>query len=76
MTTNTKTTTHHLEVSHNLLFAVGSAGTAWLEQFYNDDPRRKVAGDLFKIESGDDGSQHDLSSVLVGAGESYLNEIP
>jgi len=45
----------------------------WLEQFYNEEPRRKEAWELFKIDSGDDGSQHDPSSVPLGAGESYLN---
>lgn len=48
----------------------------WLSQFYDEDPRRKAAWELFKIESDDDGSQHDPSSVPVGAGESYLNKIP
>ena len=49
---------------------------AWLEQFYSEDPRRKAAWELFKLENGDDGSQHDPSSVPVGVGESYLNKIP
>ena len=48
---------------------------AWLELFYSDDPRRKRAWELFKIESGDDGSQHDPSCVPLGAGESYLSKL-
>jgi hypothetical protein len=47
---------------------------AWLEQFYNEDPRRKAAWETFKLETGDDGSQHDPSSVPIGAGEIYLNK--
>ena len=45
----------------------------WLNQFYNEDPRRKAAWETFKLENGDDGSQHDPSWVPIGAGESYLN---
>ena len=47
---------------------------AWLEQFYSADPRRKAAWETFKLENGDDGSQHDPSSVPLGAGERYLNK--
>ena len=49
---------------------------AWLEQFYNEDPRRKVAWEAFKLENGDDGSQHDPSFVPIGVGESYLSKLP
>jgi hypothetical protein len=45
---------------------------AWLEQFYNEDPRRKEAWENFKKENGDDGSQHDPAWVPIGVGESYL----
>ena len=48
---------------------------AWLEQFYNEDPRRKEAWEKFKLENGDDGSQHDPSCVPIGVGESYLNRV-
>lgn len=48
---------------------------AWLEQFYNEDTRRKAAWETFKLETGDDGSQHDPSCVPLGAGESYLNKL-
>ena len=44
----------------------------WLTQFYNEDPRRKEAWEVFKKENGDDGSQHDPSWVPIGVGESYL----
>ena len=49
--------------------------TAWLEQFYNEDPRRKAAWEAFKLKNGDDGSQHDPSWVPIGAGKSYLNSL-
>jgi hypothetical protein len=45
----------------------------WLDGFYKEDPRRKLAWEMFKIEAGDDGSQHDPSSVPIGAGETYLD---
>ena len=45
----------------------------WLSQFYDEDPRRKPAWETFKLENGDDGSQHDPSWVPIGAGESYLS---
>jgi hypothetical protein len=47
----------------------------WLEQFYKDDPRRKLAWEMFKLEGGDDGSHHDPSTVPIGAGESYLEGV-
>jgi post-segregation antitoxin (ccd killing protein) len=47
---------------------------AWLEQFYNENPHRKAAWETFKLENGDDGSQHDPSSVPLGVGERYLNK--
>jgi hypothetical protein len=46
----------------------------WLSQFYDKDPRRKAAWETFKLEYGDDGSQHDPSWVTLGAGERYLNK--
>jgi hypothetical protein len=46
---------------------------AWLDQFYNEDPRRKEAWETFKLENGDDGSQRDPSWVPIGVGESYLS---
>jgi hypothetical protein len=45
----------------------------WQNQFYAEDPRRKAAWEAFKLEIGDDGSQHDPSCVPIGAGESYLS---
>jgi len=47
----------------------------WLSQFYGEDSRRKAAWETFKLETGDDGSQHDPSCVPLGAGESYLNKL-
>jgi hypothetical protein len=49
---------------------------AWLGQFYNEDPRRKEAWEIFKQENEEDGSQHDPSSVPIGVGESYLSKLP
>ena len=45
----------------------------WQNQFYAEDPRRKAAWEAFKLENGDDGSQHDPSCVPIGVGESYLS---
>jgi hypothetical protein len=47
---------------------------AWLGQFYNEDPRRKEAWEIFKQENEEDGSQHDPSFVPIGIGESYLSK--
>jgi organic radical activating enzyme len=44
----------------------------WLNQFYNEDPRRKEAWEVFKKENHDDGSQRDPSWVPIGVGGSYL----
>jgi hypothetical protein len=46
----------------------------WLTEFYKEDPRRKNAWEAFKLEVGDDGSQHDPSSMPIGAGERYLHK--
>ena len=45
----------------------------WLTQFYDEDPRRKAAWEIFKVEIADDGSQHDPSIVPIGAGQNYLS---
>ena len=44
----------------------------WLDKFYNEDPRRKTAWAAYKQETGDDGSQHDPSTVPLGAGDKYM----
>ena len=46
----------------------------WLDKFYHEDFRRKVAWETFKLENGDDGSQRDPSWVPIGVGESYLSK--
>lgn len=47
---------------------------SWLDQFYNEDRRRKAAWKMFKLANHDDGSQHDPASVPIGIGESYLSK--
>jgi hypothetical protein len=47
----------------------------WLTKFYDDDPRRKKAWELFKAEVGDDGSQQDPSFIPLGVGENYLKRV-
>jgi len=47
----------------------------WLDQFYREDPRRRTAWETFKLENGDDGSQHDPSFVPIGAGTGYLKKV-
>jgi hypothetical protein len=48
----------------------------WLDSFYQQDPRRKLAWETFKMERGDDGSQQEPSSVPIGVGEIYLRNLP
>jgi hypothetical protein len=50
--------------------------TEWMNEFYDEEPRRKLAWEMFKAEYGDDGSQHDPSWVPVGAGFTYLEKAP
>jgi DNA-directed RNA polymerase subunit RPC12/RpoP/phage FluMu protein gp41 len=50
--------------------------TDWLERFYKEDPRRKLAWEAFKIESGDNGSEQDPSRVPIGIGDTYLEKVP
>jgi hypothetical protein len=47
----------------------------WMDAFINEDRTRWMAWDLYKNESHDDGTQHDPSSVPIGAGEKYLKKI-
>jgi hypothetical protein len=47
----------------------------WMSQFYREDPRRKSAWEIFKLESRDDPTlQHDPSSVPLGIGDQYLQK--
>jgi hypothetical protein len=46
----------------------------WLDRFYNENPFRKGAWEMFKLEQGDDGSQSDPSRVPLGVGETYLRK--
>ena len=47
----------------------------WMDSFIQADQARWLAWDLFKDESGDDGSQRDPSFVPIGAGEEYLERV-
>ena len=44
------------------------AVSAWMDEFYSDDPARKDTWEEFKRAYGDDGSQRDPSWVPMGAG--------
>jgi len=48
--------------------------TEWMDRWYEDDPRRLEAWELWKRESGDDGgrSPTSIDSVPLGAGQAYL----
>jgi len=58
----------------DLMKASKNEVATWLDQYYDEDPRRKAAWEAFKLETGDDGSQHDPSCVPIGIGESYLSK--
>lgn len=47
----------------------------WMDEFIQADHARWLAWDLFKADSGDDGSQCDPSFVPIGAGEKYLRKV-
>jgi hypothetical protein len=47
----------------------------WLDDFYQNNPARREAWELFKREKGDDGSQRDPAWVPVAAGEEYLTRL-
>jgi hypothetical protein len=47
----------------------------WMDAFIGDDYARWLAWDLFKEESGDDGSQRDPSCVPLGAAQKYLEKV-
>ncbi|MCO5050905.1 MAG: hypothetical protein M9920_01195 [Verrucomicrobiae bacterium] len=47
----------------------------WIDSFTHGDEARWLAWDLFKEESGDDGSQRDPLFVPIGAGEKYLERV-
>jgi hypothetical protein len=48
--------------------------SAWMDRWYEDDPRRLEAWELWKRESGDDGGRSlaSVDSVPLGAGQEYL----
>jgi len=48
--------------------------TAWMSQFIDEDERRKNAWNIYKAESGDDGSFRDPSHVPIGIGLQYLEK--
>jgi len=49
----------------------------WMDQWYEDDPHRLEAWELWKRESGDDGgrSSTSIDSVPLGAGQEYLMRV-
>jgi DNA polymerase III epsilon subunit-like protein len=47
----------------------------WMDQFYQEDGDRKLAWELFKNESEDNGLQGDPSRVPRGVGMEYLGRI-
>jgi len=47
----------------------------WLDTFYEEDPDRRAAWELFKGESEDDGLQEDPSRVPLGVGPEYLARV-
>jgi hypothetical protein len=51
-----------------------NAISAWMDQFYTEDPRRKDVWEQFKRSRGDDGCQGDPSWVPVGAGWELLQK--
>jgi hypothetical protein len=46
----------------------------WMDAFISENRARWTAWDLYKRDSHDDGTQHDPSSVPIGAGEKYLEK--
>jgi hypothetical protein len=51
--------------------------TEWMDRWYEDDPRRLEAWELWKRESRDDGgrSPTSIDSVPLGAGQAYLARV-
>lgn len=47
----------------------------WMDEFYREDSDRKLAWDLFKNESEDNGLQGDPNRVPLGVGPDYLARI-
>lgn len=57
------------------LLTTGVEGvSAWMDRWYDEDPHRLEAWELWKQESGDDGgrSPASIDSVPLGAGQEYL----
>lgn len=49
----------------------------WMTEWYDEDPRRLMAWELWKLENGDDGG-HDpvrIENVRVGIGYDYLQKV-
>jgi hypothetical protein len=49
--------------------------TEWMDQFYEEDPERLAAWELYKNDVLDDERQGDPSRVPVGVGQQYLDRI-
>lgn len=49
----------------------------WMDQWYDEDPQRRDAWELWKQESRDDGSRSftSIDSVPIGAGQKYLARV-
>jgi hypothetical protein len=58
---------------------VGSQGrrgvSDWMDSFIAEDYRRKLAWELFKSKTHDDGTQRDPSCVPIGIGFEYLKKV-
>ena len=61
----------------DLLNAGVEGVSEWMDQWYEDDPHRLEAWELWKRESGDDGgrSPTSIESVPLGAGQEYLARV-
>jgi len=47
----------------------------WMDQWYEQDPDRQFAWELFKEESGDTGTARSPERVPVGVGQTYLRKV-
>lgn len=49
--------------------------SAWMDEWYAEDPDRQLAWEIFKEESGDYGVAQDHERVSLGAGDRYLARV-
>lgn len=52
--------------------------TDWMDEWYDADPRRKEAWEMWKLENNDIGQRDPslIETVPIGAGYNYLNRLP